>query len=194
MLFRSNLGALRDAGWRLLCSPVQPRPAVGFGYAVDNGAWPIHTAGRAWDDGADLAFRLLVDRIGAGADWVALPDVVMGGRASLELTLRYLGEAWPCPVLIPVQDGVTEAEIRPLLSARVGVFVGGSTDWKELTAARWATLTGEVGAYCHVGRVNSRRRIFLIGAVDSWDGTSATRYSKNVPLLDGARRQVGLWR
>ena len=187
-----NLTALCDAGWRLLLSPANPIPPPGFGYAIDNGAWSIFQAGREWGEADSVAFARLLERQGRGADWVVLPDIVGGGQRSLDLSLSWLHRIQGLR-LLAVQDAMEVRQIRPLLSNTVGVFVGGSTEWKLQTAHQWIALAHEIGAYCHIGRVNTRRRIYQMLGADSFDGTSATRFSKNVPLLDGARRQVGLF-
>lgn len=93
-------------------------------------------------------------------------------------------------VLIPVQDGVAVADVTPFLGPSVGVFVGGSpdTDWKERTTPLWAAACRARGAWCHVGRVNSQRRIAICAAAGatSFDGTSATRYAVELPKLHRA--------
>lgn len=186
-----NLDALRQAGWRLLVSARGVLRTEGFRYALDNGAWTAHQRGEPFDD---AAFVRAVNYIGADADFVVAPDVVCGGAASLALSLHWL--PWlrsRCRVvLIPTQDGMTVNDLAPYLSTHVGLFVGGSTEWKERTAGMWASIARAHGAWCHVGRVNTRRRIQLClsGGVDSFDGSSASRFSKSVPLLDGARRQM----
>jgi len=192
---RRNLAALRGAGWRLLLSPagcgLNP---VGFRYGLDNGAWSHYQQGTLFDEGAfDEALVLR----GPEADWVAVPDVVCGGAASLEFSLRWLPRvsARAQLALIPVQDGMTTSELRPLLGARVGIFVGGSERWKEQNAWGWGQLAREVGCYLHVGRVNSQRRISICAAAGahSFDGTSVSRFAVTLPRLDRARRQRALF-
>lgn len=82
------------------------------------------------------------------------------------------------------------ADVRPFLGPNVGVFVGGAptTNWKEETTPMWAKACREVGAWCHVGRVNSQRRIAILAAAGatSFDGTSATRYAVELPKLHRA--------
>ena len=190
---RRNLAALRRAGWRLLVTAGAVLRSEGFPYALDNGAWGAHQRGQA----IDLAqFRAALDKMGGGADWVVAPDIVCGGVASLALSLEWLPYCLTrCQrVLIAVQDGMTADDLRPHLSARVGLFVGGSTEWKLASMPGWGALAAEVGCWLHVGRVNSARRISLCAAhgVTSFDGTSATRFSKTLPRLDAARRQMAL--
>lgn len=79
----------------------------------------------------------------------------------------------------------------PLVGPDLGIFIGGSTEWKLATARTWGLLAIERAAWCHMGRVNSTRRIGVcLGAgIHSFDGSSASRFAVNVPKLDGARRQ-----
>jgi hypothetical protein len=81
--------------------------------------------------------------------------------------------------------------IRPHLADVVGIFVGGSTDWKLATMRQWGALARECRTYCHVGRVNTVRRIRMCqdAGVDSFDGTSASRFALTLPRLDDAVKQ-----
>lgn len=191
---KRNLDALRAAGWRILVSAKGAHRTEGFPYAVDNGAWTAHQQGVPFDD---AAFIKCVNHLGEGADFVVAPDIVMGGMGSLALSLHWL--PWLRPrcrrILVPVQDGMTDDDIAPLLGPELGIFVGGSTEWKEATAQRWSRLAHRHGAWCHVGRVNTKRRIALcqFAGVDSIDGSSASRYSVTLPKLDGAVRQPSLF-
>ena len=189
---RRNLAALREAGWRLLVTPACPR-TEGFRYALDNGAWSAHQRGVPWD--AD-AFLQLVAALGLHADFVIIPDIVGQGPASLVRSLTWL--PWLIGktrlLLLPVQDGMTADMVRPYLGATVGLFVGGTTDWKLETLGLWGTLAARVGCYLHVGRVNTQRRIARCHAAgaQSFDGTSVSRYAQTLAELEPARRQGGL--
>ena len=187
---RRNLAALRSAGWRLLVSARGVLRNEGFRYALDNGAWTAYQQGTPFDEGA---FTKAVDLLGAGADWVVAPDIVGGGAESLAYTRSWM--EWLRPrcskILIAVQDGMTPPDLDGLLSDRVGVAIGGTTEWKEhqLTRRVWRAST------LHVLRVNSIRRINLCqyAGADSFDGSSASRYAVTLPKLDAARRQTCLW-
>jgi hypothetical protein len=192
---RRNLNALREAGWRLLVSAAGSLRNEGFPYALDNGAWSAFTQGRPFDV---PAFVKALRKMGAAADWTVIPDVVAGGAASLELSLKWMRQVLDeTPrALLAVQDGISVADVKGFLGSRVGLFVGGSTEWKLATMEDWATLGREVGCWVHVGRVNSRRRISRCSAagVTSFDGTSASRFAKSLPRLDSAVRQLSLLR
>ena len=71
---------------------------------------------------------------------------------------------------------MTVDDVRPLLDRRIGLFVGGSTLWKETTLCDWGTLGNESGCLVHVGRVNPVRRINLCirAGAHSFDGERLT--------------------
>lgn len=166
----------------------------GLRYALDNGAWGAFQRGARLDVDA---FLRAYEKHADGAVFTVLPDIVCGGQESWELTLRFLEKLRQSPArkLLAVQNGFTVEQVAPFLDARVGVFVGGDTEWKERTAIAWGELAKQAGAYCHVGRVNSVRRIRICAAAgcDSFDGSGVSRYSSELPRLDFARRQVDLF-
>lgn len=190
---RRNLRALRAAGWRILVSAAGALRSEGFPYALDNGAWSAYQQGRPFDVPLfERALRLM----GKGADWAVLPDIVMGGPASLEMSLRWMRRVLDETerALIAVQDGMVAADVAAFVGARVGIFVGGSTAWKLRTMPAWAQLGRQCGAWVHVGRVNSARRISacVTSGCTSFDGSSASRFAKSLPRLDAAVRQLAL--
>lgn len=203
-----NRRTLRTAGWRLILNPVDPRDPGEFRYGIDNGAWPASEAFKAGKRSTPLldeaAFLRTVDRYGSGADWIVAPDIVAGGLGSLDLSERWFDllasreDLAGVPILIAVQDGMETPEaiarIRALLDRGGGLFVGGTTEFKETTLPVWGHLRSEFDCWLHVGRVNTTRRIALCGAAGatSFDGSSGARFSKNVPKLTGAARQLSL--
>ncbi|MBS2132076.1 hypothetical protein KEX41_28220 (plasmid) [Burkholderia thailandensis] len=191
---RRNLQALRAAGWRLLVSAAGVLRAEGMRYALDNGAWSAHQQERAFDEDA---FLRALDKVGERADWIVLPDIVAGGLRSLDYSLTWLERlrGFPRQLLIAVQDGVEIDDVREFLSPAIGIFVGGTTRWKEATAGAWGSVARRRNCYLHVGRVNSVRRIRICAAAgaNSIDGTSASRYALSLPPLDAASRQVDLF-
>lgn len=190
---RRNLAALREAGWRLLVSARGCLRSEGFRFALDNGAWTAFQKGEPFDVGA---FEKALDLMGSEADWVASPDIVGGGMRSLEMSAEWLPRLADARlVLIPVQDGLAADDVRPLLGNRVGIFLGGSTEWKLATMRDWGALAREVGCYYHVARVNTRRRIEMCSeaGATSFDGSSASRFADSLPRLERARRQPSLF-
>jgi hypothetical protein len=192
---KRNLDILRARGWRILVSAMGVQRTEGFDrYALDNGAWSSYTQGRPFDDDA---FRRCLRALGAGADWTVIPDEVAAGARSLEMSLRWMRHVLDeTPrALLAVQDGMTVDDVRPFLGARVGIFVGGSTEWKLSTLADWCALGTELGVWCHIGRVNTVRRIksCAVAGATSFDGTSASRFAVSIPKLDHARKQGALF-
>jgi len=191
---RRNLDALRGAGWRILVTPDNPVPPINLNFAIDNGAWKAYRTGTAFDA---ESFGGLVERYGACADFVVLPDIVAGGGASLDLSVSWIPRLRTLKsLLLPIQDGMTAAEVGMVLrqNPKVGLFLGGSTEFKLREIYGWGMVAAAWRRWYHVGRVNTARRIRLCAeaGADSFDGTSATMYSVNVPLLDSARRQPSL--
>ena len=183
---RRNLDALRLAGWRLMLSPAGELRTEGFpNYALDNGAWSAFSQKSPWDEGA---FTDALDRFGSAADFVVAPDVVCGGVGSLDLSLTWLDRvlARTQVAMIAVQNGMTPNHLSGMLGPRVGVFVGGDDEWKEATCGMWATTAHAAGAVCHVGRVNTRRRLRIIsmGGADSFDGSGASKWVKHLNRME----------
>lgn len=193
---RRNLATLREHGWGLLVSRAGAWRTEGFDdYVLDNGAWSDFQANRSFDEDA---FERLIELLGARAAWIVLPDVVAGGLASLELSLRWSNRCLSiCPlVLIAVQDGMTVDDIAPFVGSSVGVFLGGSTEWKISTMGLWGAFCRERGLHYHVARVNSAKRMAMAEAAgaDSVDGSSGSRYAVTVAPLTAASRQRDLFR
>jgi hypothetical protein len=191
---RRNLLALKEHDWRIFLSPENPNPPEGFRFAIDNGCWPAYTRNMPWDD---KPFSRLFEIHGGAADFTVLPDIVAGGYRSLELSLKWFPRLGYCRhLLLPVQDGMELRQVGIVLEEhlKIGIFLGGSTEWKLRTMYGWGMLAAALGRWYHVGRVNSARRIRLAAeaGASSFDGTSATRYSRNAAPLDKARQQPSL--
>lgn len=200
---KRNLAALREAGWRLMLSPTGVLRDEGFAYALDNGAWTVFNKNliaskyvldwtglpamrpNVWDE---AAFVDALERFGRAADFVVAPDIVKGGPDSLRLSVSWLARCLhhSSRVLIAVQDGMRPADVASILCKQVGIFVGGSDEWKEQSTAVWAELADVRGAYIHVGRVNSQRRLRIcqMAGVDSFDGSGPSRFEKHLRQME----------
>lgn len=191
---RRNLEALRLASWRVLLTPDNPTPRPGLKHSIDNGAWAAFKQNRPFDG---CSFMNLVKACGSTADFVVVPDVVEGGLESLRFSCSWLPHlSKTLHLLLPVQDGMEIAAVSGVLDCwpGLGIFLGGSTEWKLKTMYAWGIVASAMGRYYHVGRVNTARRIRLCAeaGADSFDGTSATMYSCTLPLLEAARIQPSL--
>jgi hypothetical protein len=192
---KKNLEALKAAGWRIMISPGERRsPPPGFRYAIDNGAWTAFTQKTLWDWDA---FAVLVDRHGAQADFIVVPDVVADAKRSWDLSRE-----WLCRlrnyvrILFALQDGMSAEQVGSILSAHrnCGLFLGGSTEWKLREMYAFGKVAHAFGRYYHVARVNTQRRMRLAieAGAHSIDGSSASRFACNVKPLDVASRQSSL--
>lgn len=201
---RSTLAAAKNAGWGILVSAAGVWRTEGFDvWVADNGAWSDFTQAKEFDGSRFARFIGWVAaqaKAGNPPRWVALPDIVMGGIASLDLSIAWLRWLRRIPAMasarfmIVVQNGMEScpsalARLRRVVGPMVGVFVGGDTDWKLRTKAFWRAFTHMLGALLHVGRVNSAKRIESCGKceVDSFDGTSIVRFPKTLTELERAR-------
>lgn len=117
---KNILARLEARGWRLLTSPVQAMTPPPLRYACDNGAWSAFQAAQknGGDPVLDLdRFSRMLDRLGAAADFVIVPDVVADAARTRELTAAWLPkvlEKTTC-ALVAVQNGMTPREVAPLL-------------------------------------------------------------------------------
>ena len=200
---KTSLRALRQAGWRVLTGPpilmrnawAPPKWDDGTiaPFGLDNGAWTAHQQEEPFDAaGFEKAFAA----VGRLADWVVVPDIVGGGADSLEFTTSWLPRLQGHRLLlVAVQDGMEPDDVASLLGPRVGVFLGGTTEWKLSTMDIWGQLTKKVDCHYHVGRVNTVNRIMRCkhAGADSIDGTSVTRFACNLPRLDHACRQLNMF-
>lgn len=97
-------------------------------------------------------------------DFIVVPDIVAGGRASLDFSAferPFVAEG--LPAYLVVQDGMTPDLVAAWLDAQpepyAGIFVGGSLEWKLATAPAWVDLAHARGMRCHIGRVGPADRV-----------------------------------
>jgi hypothetical protein len=194
---RRNLAVLRAAGWRLFVSRVGVWRTEGMPFAADNGAWADYQAKRDFDEDA---YDRFLDWLAAQLtlpDFIVLPDIVAGGQASLDLSMRYLNRCLSLAplVLIAVQDGMEHQHLEPLVGPNVGIFLGGSTEWKIARMQDWGAFCAALEVYYHVARVNTRRRMYqaIAAGAHSIDGSSCSRYAVTMERLDHASRHRDLF-
>lgn len=200
-----NLDTLMRHGWRLLVEPSQIRKyktwppqwtdGTDASYMIDNGAWGCFQANKPFDGDA---FLRLLDLCAEQSDMIVVPDIVCGGLQSLDLSLSWIDRLtqYKRPMVVPVQDGMTSEHLESVIGGNVGIFIGGSTDWKLQTAPVWARMAMDKNVLCHMGRVNTVKRIHLAisAGCTSIDGTSCSVYSKNCGRLSAALQQPNLFR
>lgn len=189
---RRSLAELRTANWRLLLSPTRPEnPPAGLRFAIDNGAWTYFKKQIPFDN---EAFANLLERHGAAADFIVIPDCVENTHRTFELLRIWLNRLRHFRlILFALQDGMCVEDIGELLREvpNMGLFLGGSTVWKLRTMYTWGIVAHAHQRYYHVARVNSMRRIKLAqeAGANSFDGSSVSRFAKSLPRLERARKQ-----
>lgn len=178
---------------RFLCSPQTVRNNQKCidglnmrGYALDNGAYICYTKKQPFNHDA---FDQYLDQYAAFADWVVLPDVVCDKKKTLALADQYIEKIQAkhqgIKMLIVWQDGMIKDDILRFVCNGIGVFIGGSTKGK-LKNMKWiADLCKVFSVWCHVGRVNSIKRMNLVvqSGACSFDGSGIVRFPVTLDLL-----------
>lgn len=186
---------LEKHGWHMMITPTLNRFVDPFPYAIDNGAWQAFAGGVPFDR---IAFLSIVGARGAAADFIVIPDIVGGGVDSLEFSNAWMHElATYRNLYLAVQDGMTVASVRAFVMTWpqvAGLFVGGTTEWKDRTIPLWAEVARSIGIGCHVGRVNTKKRLRSCAAagVTSFDGSGASRWMKHAIKMCAWQQQQSL--
>ncbi len=200
-------GPLRERYIELGHGMIANRPAGAFGipkyrcpWIVDNGAYDDFLKHRPFDE------RMFLKRIGqlmelpesGRPEWVVCPDKV-ASRESLAFSTSWRRRLpdelnW----YLAIQDGMERDEVHLAVNrfGFDGLFIGGSTRWKNERAWYWVELAHEWGLKAHLGRANGPKRLqwaINIGA-DSLDGTGWTRDSRWVKCLEEMpKKERHLW-
>lgn len=162
------------------------------GFFHDNGAY------RDWRAGADFNITRWdrdmrwMNYRGIVPDFVVVPDIVAGGRASLAFSAQWRPEVPDSfAAYLAVQDGMSLADVTAALGGYDGLFVGGMLAWKLATAAAWVELAHAHGKRCHIGRVGTSSRVRWARAIaaDSIDSCLPLRHSEHLEAFIAALRE-----
>lgn len=168
---RSHLARAKRNGWGRMWVHRTPRVAWdGEPWGFDNGAFIDWRRGREFD--ADGYLLRLDAAVAVGVPSVAVvPDLVARGLESLAFSMEWLGKLPPeWPWFLAVQDGMSEADVLPVLGRFAGLFLGG-TDAFKWTAPAWCKLAHNHGRRFHFARCGTMLKLQIarrIGA-DSCD-------------------------
>lgn len=150
-----------------------------LGFAIDNGAYCAHMANEPFQEDK---FTELVDAWGDVADWIVIPDVIYDAGATIAQANQWINRLSALNdrhrYMFVWQDGMTREDITPILKDGIGIFVGGSTEGKLENMMWISDLCYEYNTWCHIGRVNSQKRIQLCmdANADSFDGSGYSRF------------------
>ena len=182
--------------WRMLLSPAS-YPSINksnehlmlkHGYAIDNGIYADWVKDRDWDEDK---FFMILDRYAARADWIVIPDSIGDWDKTISLFMIWVNKLFHYhrPLMIVAQDGAEQNDYREIrgltknghrmIDGGIGVFIGGTTEWKLNNAGKIAKICRDNNALCHIGRVNSAKRVRMCwnwGAT-SFDGSGMSRFS-----------------
>jgi len=166
---------LKERGWGRMCCRDRPAPYPGEAWGQDNGAFG------AWLKGETLDLERFRDVAARAADiggcaLAVLPDIVTGGMASLDCSMRELDRLPELPWYLAVQD---DMEFQPnwgtvchaLEDPRIaGIFIGGSNRFKT-SAPTWSVTAGMLGKSLHYGRAGTPHKVAhaMRSKVDSID-------------------------
>lgn len=191
---------LRDNNIGIVLTPkAARRPVPGLSWFLDNGAF------QAWrrkypfpEYGFINALREIP--IGHKPDFIVTPDIVAGGKKSLDFSISWMDKIATelngnyISQYIAVQDGMTENDVFDLLPKMNyhvgGLFIGGTMDWKIETAEVWIKFAYKRNWKVHIGRIPT---LYLIGwAIDvgadsvdsgSWFGLTSKNPEKFIEII-----------
>lgn len=147
--------------------------------AIDNGAFSSWMRGFPFM--ADVFRDHLKDAFknGINAEFIVCPDIVAGGLASLDFSMRWaIGELLGARLALAVQDGMKPDNIDSyMLRHFTYIFVGGTVEWKWKTVEQWVKFAHDNDKKIHVGRVGTLDKLLYCESlgVDSVDSSSFAR-------------------
>jgi hypothetical protein len=95
-------------------------------------------------------------------DFFVVPDLVAAGNDSLDESSSWLhilrGRGFK--LYLAVQDGMEPDGVVDIIDQHYdGIFVGGTTEWKEKTGATWTDMGACLDVPCHIGRCGTPKKI-----------------------------------
>ncbi len=179
-------GPLRDkiiaAGHGMIVTPERYGvPKYDCEWVFDNGAFGDFKHGRKFQEARFIKYlkRIVVLPEKKLPKWCVCPDKV-ASKDSLSFSVEWIKRLpqkldW----YLAIQDGMDREAVH-LAIIRFGfkgLFIGGSSGWKNAHAWEWVELAREWGIGVHLARVNGWKRLqwSVNLGVDSVDGTGWTR-------------------
>jgi hypothetical protein len=177
---KCRLAKIRKYGLGVMISSSSRKPNKDikeFSCALDNGAFACHRKGYPFMEKVFLDTLDTSYRVGIKLDFIVTPDIVCGGKKSLDFSLKWAdGRLSTCPSLaLVVQDGMVVKDLDHTIMNRFShLFVGGSVAWKWETAHEWILHAASYGMKCHIGQCGQLKYLNKAKnlSADSVDSTS----------------------
>lgn len=174
----AKMERMRELGLGIMLSSEVNKKYAEFPCALDNGAFEAWRRGYPW---SEKRFLDMIERAWASGielDFIVAPDIVMGGRKSLDRSISWIDRLRPARLALAVQDGIQPPDIDVSIHREFAyIFVGGSLAYKWATSKKWVEFAHAHNLKCHIGRCGTLDKMqyaFEIGA-DSIDSTSIVR-------------------
>ena len=162
----------QENGWGRMFIEKTPRPYPGEMWGFDNGVFRDYTAGH--DFNQERYLKRLKKAHDIGIPYLAvLPDIIAGGKDSLEFSLKWLDKLprdWPW--YLALQDGMTLEEVETHIHRFSGLFLGGTNTFKG-TAWYWKELAHKHNKLFHYGRAGTAKKIIHAQLVKADSADSA---------------------
>lgn len=153
-----------------------------FPYALDNGAfahWEQKTNvfdHEAWNATGETAWNRLIvwSQVAAMKPlWSIIPDTPGDAEDTFRKWAVFADSVTHCPRALAVQNGMEPVDVHRLSIQPDVIAVGGDTEWKWATVAKWAAAFPRV----HLLRCNSPTKLYELESlgVESCDGTGWSR-------------------
>jgi len=136
-------------------------PPRRYPWFLDNGAWVASKRGKLLDEGKfyNAIRKIELGDCGWIPEFVVVPDIVGGGQESLDYSLSWVDRIHMAPRYLAVQNWMLPKNVESVLKRFEGIFVGGTSEWKENTAHWWVKLAHDNGMPCHIGRAGTEKKI-----------------------------------
>jgi hypothetical protein len=174
----SKILKIKEYGLGIMISSESNKKYSEIDCALDNGAFECWRRGIPWTESRFFETIEKCYKTGVKLDFVVLPDIVCGGKKSLNYSMTWLDRLQPAKLALAVQDGMTSSDVQDYdISGLTYIFIGGSVDWKWKTANEWVEFAHYNKLKCHIGRCGTIERLRYAESlgVDSVDSTSFVR-------------------
>ena len=155
---KSNELKKRDIG--IMLSSEVSKKYKDFSCALDNGAYECYRRGFPFSEYRFLSMIEKSWNAGLKLDFVVCPDIVAGGMESYDFSMLWVDKLKPARLAFAVQDGmkfdIVDHEIAKKFTH---IFIGGSVDWKWMTAKDWVNVAHKKGLKCHIGKCGTLKNL-----------------------------------